>query len=308
MNQRTLFIIAGSLATLLLQVAAILLGPMGIIASIFTPFPAAYVFMRQGMSAGGGVVVLVMAVLAVAGDSAQATLYFLQFGLGSFVLPFLLRLGQPWDRAVAGTLVTMTAAAGLALFILSIHHQTSIAGVVDGFIQGEVERFLAVYQQSGPAQDQLHEVRAMAENVGRFLASAYPGIAIAVTGGLLLITTALLAKWAAGKYQIPGVPFSSWKAPEKLIWGLILAGFGVFFADGSLQRLALNLATVLLPIYFLQGMAVVTHFFVKKGISTGFRVAGYILVAIFNPLPLIITSIGVFDLWADFRKPRVKKT
>ena len=31
---------------------------------------------------------------------------------------------------------------------------------------------------------------------------------------------------------------------------------------------------------------------------------GYLLVTLVNPLPLMVTGLGVFDLWADFRKPK----
>jgi hypothetical protein len=26
-----------------------------------------------------------------------------------------------------------------------------------------------------------------------------------------------------------------------------------------------------------------------------------------SPLPMIVTGVGIFDLWADFRKPRLNK-
>jgi uncharacterized protein YybS (DUF2232 family) len=71
---------------------------------------------------------------------------------------------------------------------------------------------------------------------------------------------------------------------------------------------ALNLLTVLLPIYFLQGLAIVNHFFRKKGVSPLLQTLGYLLIAVLNPFPLIVTGVGIFDLWADFRKPRKKRT
>jgi uncharacterized protein YybS (DUF2232 family) len=103
---------------------------------------------------------------------------------------------------------------------------------------------------------------------------------------------------------VPGTAFPAWKAPEQLVWVLILAGFIVAFGDGLLATFALNLLVILLPIYFLQGLAVIDCFFRRKAFSPIIRAIGYLLLTLVNPLPMVVTGIGVFDLWADFRKPR----
>jgi hypothetical protein len=51
----------------------------------------------------------------------------------------------------------------------------------------------------------------------------------------------------------------------------------------------------------------VTFFFWKKKFGPWFRALGYVLIVTINPLPLLVIGIGVFDLWIDFRKPRIKK-
>jgi uncharacterized protein YybS (DUF2232 family) len=61
---------------------------------------------------------------------------------------------------------------------------------------------------------------------------------------------------------------------------------------------------ILLPVYFLQGLAVIDCFFRRKSFSPVIRTIGYLLVTLVNPLPMLVTGIGVFDMWADFRKPR----
>jgi uncharacterized protein YybS (DUF2232 family) len=78
----------------------------------------------------------------------------------------------------------------------------------------------------------------------------------------------------------------------------------VVFVDGRIGTFALNLLVILLPVYFLQGLAVIDCFFRRKAFSPVFRVIGYLLVTLVNPLPIVVTGVGVFDLWADFRKPK----
>ena len=59
-------------------------------------------------------------------------------------------------------------------------------------------------------------------------------------------------------------------------------------------------------LYFLQGLAVVSSFLQRKKYPPAIKGLIYLLVFILNPLPMIITGVGVFDLWIDFRRPRNK--
>ncbi len=71
--------------------------------------------------------------------------------------------------------------------------------------------------------------------------------------------------------------------------------------------MAINVLIVILPLYFLQGLAVVEHFLSRKGLSPLLRGVSFLLLLLVNPLPVMVTGVGVFDLWADFRKPRLNK-
>lgn len=122
------------------------------------------------------------------------------------------------------------------------------------------------------------------------------------------MTVALLKVAPQRNYSVPGELFHHLKVPEHLIWLLIIAGFSLLLKQSLIQQVSLNILTVLLPLYFLQGIAIITFFFKKKAFSTLSRVFGYLLILVINPLPLLVTAIGVFDMWFDFRKPRVKTT
>jgi len=123
------------------------------------------------------------------------------------------------------------------------------------------------------------------------------------------VVTVLLLRWCArGNYLIPGVLFHEFRLTEWLIWFLITAGFGLLVDTVLVQQVALNMLTLLLPLYFLQGVAIMSFFLRKKGFSTVSQVFAYVMVLVINPLPLVVTAIGVFDMWFDFRKPRVKTT
>jgi uncharacterized protein YybS (DUF2232 family) len=119
----------------------------------------------------------------------------------------------------------------------------------------------------------------------------------------LLLLQRLKGNW----YQISGSPFATWRLPSGLIWVLIAAGFSLLAPVDAISLVGRNLLVVLLPLYFFQGMAIVNNFLRKKTYPPLVKGLIYLLLLIFNPLPIIITCVGVFDLWIDFRRPRQKK-
>jgi len=304
---KILYLLAAALVTLLLQLAPGLLGPAGIMLNLLAPLPAAFVCMLQGPAVGGAtVLVAALALVSISGPLGSVT-YLMQFGLGSFLLPLLLRRNWSWDRAVALTLAVVVAASAISAGGYLLSRGESVTKAVGSYVEAEIRHTLEVAAVPGEDGPEQAEQAAMVEQTVKLFTRIYPGLALAVTGTVLLLTLFLLTALARGRYEIPGVPFSLWKAPEQLVWLLIAAGFGSL-ASGELQTVAWNLLVVVLPIYFLQGLAVVSYFFRLRGFSPFMRGMGYLLLTVINPFQLLVAGIGVFDLWVDFRKPRIKKT
>lgn len=306
--QRGLYIGLGALAGYALFGAYAAFGFAAVIVNLFTPLPAAYIGMRHGSAAGGMTVALTLLIVILTGGPTQAVMYLVQFGIPGAVLPWLLNRGMAWDKAVVVVLWTMVAACIGGLLIFSIAAGESPLAVTDGLIDKEITQTSTVMQEmfagADLPADQSKEVAQAVESMAAFLQKAYPGIVMTVAGLMTLGLVLLLALLARGRYMLPGKAFPEWKAPEPLVWFLILSGFIVAFADGLVATFALNVLVVLLPVYFLQGLAVIDCFFRRKAFSPVIRTIGYLLVTLVNPLPMLVTGIGVFDLWADFRKPR----
>jgi len=303
-----LFPVLGAFATLGLLWAAGVLGPVGMVLAMLSPLPAAYVQMRQGLTTSLGVVVLVAVTLLLIDGPGGSLLYLLQFGLASLILPRFLLRGQSWDRAIAATAVIGTLLSLSLLFAYAQYSDQAAEEVVSGYIQGELVKVDEFYQQAELTPTQAEELKALTAGTADYLLTAYPALIMVANSALLLLVVILLARLSQGHYRIPGPPLYLWKAPEVLIWGVILGGFGVFFASGLLHQVSVNFLTLLLPVYFLQGMAVVAHFFQRRGTAPFLRVLGYMMLVIVNPLPAVVTGIGIFDLWLDFRNPKEKKT
>jgi len=308
MMPKALMVLLGALSGYLLFGAAGALGAAAVLVNLLTPLPAAVLGMRFGSAWGATVVILTMTAVLVTSGVTSALFYMAQFGLPSLLLPWLLGRGMPWDRAVVATLAMMLTFGVLVLLGITSGAGQSPVGFVTEQIDKEIDQAITMMQEfAGTEQtpEAAEAFREMTAGMSALMHQAYPAMLVVVCAALQLITVAVLA-FVVRPVPLPGTPFARWRSPELLVWVLIVAGFGVVFATGALQSVAINVLIVLLPVYFLQGLAVVESFLARKGLAPALRALTYLFLLVINPLPMIVTGLGVFALWADFRKPRIR--
>lgn len=306
MQQQVALTVAGIGATLLCFLGATHLGPAGAMLNFLTPFPICYLGLRFGIKNG------VLAVLAV-GIALGSLIplhslmaYFGLFGLSSLLMPVLLKGRVAWDRAIAITVLGVMAVSMLTVAAYLMGSDESAGTLIDQYLQAETELAMQAYQDAGLSGSQLEQMGEVASQVADFIRGTFFGLYMAGALAVQLVTLLLLQRMKAEHYRIEGVKFARWRLPAALIWLLILAGFGMLVPQEHVQLVARNSLAVLLPIYFLQGLAVVANFLQRKAYPPALKGMIYVMLFIFNPLPLIVTGVGVFDLWVDFRRPRKK--
>lgn len=305
---KALLVLLGGLAGYLLFGAAGALGAGAVLVNLLTPLPPAVLGMRYTPALGWAAVGLTVVAILVTSGVTPTLLYMTQFGLPAVLLPWLFKRGVAWDRAIVTVLGLMLAFGTVVLLGVTAGSGQSPFEVVDAQIDKEIDQALTLMQEfagSEQTPESAEALREVTQSMGELMHRAYPGMLIVVCAVLQLFTVAVLA-FLARPAGLPGGAFARWRAPELLIWVLIATGFGVVFAAGAVQSVAINVLIILLPVYFLQGLAVVEHFLARKGLSFWLRGLSYLILLVINPLPMIITAVGVFDLWADFRKPRLK--
>ena len=99
----------------------------------------------------------------------------------------------------------------------------------------------------------------------------------------------------------PEPPLYQWAAPEWLIFPLLGAGFLLLVPVAAVRFAGLNLLLVLAVLYFSQGLAVVATWFHRLGLPRVLRMIGYPLMFL-NPVFFVIITLGLMDLWLDFRR------
>ena len=94
-----------------------------------------------------------------------------------------------------------------------------------------------------------------------------------------------------------------WSSPERMVWGLIAAGFSLFLPLSGIRFLAINTVIVLSVIYVFHGLSVLLFFFNKYHVPSWLRILGYFLIFFqFLFFGVGLAMVGLFDQWIDFRK------
>ena len=124
-----------------------------------------------------------------------------------------------------------------------------------------------------------------------------------VNMGLVAWLNVVLARqlYALLGWGEPDPPLYHWVAPEWLIFLLVGAGFLLLVPITAVRFTGLNLLLILAVLYFAQGLAVVANWFHRLGLPRPLRIVGYPLMFL-NPVFFVIITLGLIDLWLDFRR------
>lgn len=298
-------VIKGSAVTLALFLAYISLPLVGILPGIVVPVAGVYYSLKSGRIVGIIIVVATAALLAVVIDPVTTTIYLMQCGVMTLTLPEFLSRGKGGSRsivyAVAINLVVILAVA-VAYGMLSGHNLH--AQVLKG-INSSITQTITLYEKAGIKGDELKSFQQAMQQSGILIGQIYPAL---VTVGLSVVAglNLLLLRKLASRYSLSLLldDFNRFKNPDQLIWVLIVAGFAMLVDNGVVTLSALNLLVIIVSLYFIQGMAIITHSFNRFVVPGFVRFIFYLLLTLQPFLTLLVAVLGIFDLWGDFRTPK----
>ena len=295
------------LATVGLVLAAGALKATSFFFNLLVPLPIAALTLRQGLRPGVIALVASAGIFAAISPAGGLIVYLLQFSIASLLLPLLLRQGQRWDKAIAISWAVMFISVAIVMVAEAAAQGISLSSMVNEYIAREIGQLKELYSQTEdlPAE-QKEQLLTVLDELKKTMSIIWPAVVACLAGFLLLIQVFLLWLLPATKNLLPGPIFIDWKAPDYLVWPMITAGFAAVFTTATIQAIAINLLIIMFPLYYLQGLAIVTYFFQQRGTSLWLRAISYLLLALFNPLPFFLAGVGLFDLWGNFRKVRVK--
>jgi uncharacterized protein YybS (DUF2232 family) len=224
-------------------------------------------------------------------------------------------LGEGWRQGIGkeafvvrGILAVM--AAGLvSIFFLAFSSGQGPLALVGGHVASNLSLTLEIYRQMEMPEETLALFEAALPRLEYALTRLLPAIT-----AMILILAAWLNLLAARpmvrhrNIDAPDLgPFMNWGVPPFFIWGFILTGLMLMLPVSPIRILGISCLLLLMPLYFLQGMAIIAFWFHHRGVPPLIRYALYALMLIQQILVILVLMVGIFDTWINFRK-RIQTT
>ena len=289
----------------LLSVALIPL--VGSVVIVLSPLPILFYYTKLGRVVGitavGLSLWLVISLLGLMSPEKIFPLFFL-IGLTGVFLSEALKQEWSIEKTVAIPLLFLMAAGAGFLTFHSFQSGQHPWQFINTYIHNSIQENIRIYGELDISSDQINLIRDNAPQITRFLTWTFPAIMTASTG-ICLWLNILTARPFFRKHGLHYPDFGDlthWKAPEKIIWLLIAAGGTLLLPQDIAKFIGLNILIICLFIYLAEGISIIGFFFKVKKVPLVFRMMLYFLILVQQYLLLIVVALGLFDLWADFRK------
>ena len=287
--------------------ALIIFPPLGALIGILSPFPLAFIYLQRGRQVGLILITLVFVVLLTLVGPNQAMLFLAEYAVMALVLGESIGFKFPGDRCIASSALASGVMSTLFLVVLFGDQDASVKEFFEGQIRSHFSQSMGAFESMSKNKAEVADMKSFAEQVSKGFAASYPaflliGSLISSVANYALIRIAWTRLYGPGLFS--GAAFSEWICPENLIWGFILSGTALFLGQGLVADAGMNIFLIMLVIYFAQGLSIVVHFLKARNVQVFFWFVLFILIFVQPLLIGLVAGLGVFDIWADFRKLR----
>ncbi|MBT3367050.1 MAG: DUF2232 domain-containing protein [Nitrospina sp.] len=281
--------------------------PLGALVGVLSPFPIIFLYLQRGRQVGIILIALIFVMLLLLVGPNQAMLFLAEYALLALLMGEMIRFRLPGDRCIGISALASGFVSIVLLLALFSDQDTSVKAFFEEQIRAHFSQSMEAFESMGENKTEVAEMKAFAERTAEVFAASYPaflliGSLIGAAANYALIRIAWTRLYGPGLFS--GRTFSEWVCSENLIWGFILSGAALFLGQGMLADAGLNIFLVMLVIYFAQGLSIVVHFLKARNVQVVFWFVLFILIFVQPLLIGLVAGLGVFDIWADFRKLR----
>ena len=309
-GQQTKNLLLGSIFSALLFSSSMSVPFVGFVAGFVAASPLTHVRINSDVRQATLSMLIAAIIVAAAFTGPVALWYIAQCGLSGLIVSELLVRDYKADRILFwGTLSSTFASACFVIFLSMVMGQ-GINAIASKEIMTGINQVISIYeQQKSISTEEMELIRQGIKKAGNLMLRIYPALAV-INMFIFSSVTLLLGKWLLSRktgLEIHKSCFSEFKTPELLIWPLIVSGFSLLLPDKLLNTIALNLLALLLPLYFLQGLAVIFSLCNRNQYKNILKVISSVLLITQPYLIVVVTVAGLFELLGEFRTPRLKR-
>ena len=295
------------LLTAVLLIPSLFPEEIGWLAS-FVPLPIFYYLVVLGIKDGTILIrnaILLSAVGALLIGSMPVLLFSLTMvPLGVIFSRAVSNRKKPAETGLSGalalTLVWILFGVGLGI----IHQANPYTNLLFELDEGLSSGLLLYEESTELTPETLESIRSAVELLRNSIPKVLPALLLSA---ILTITwlNLVLGHWLLkrkNKELTVWPDYIEWKLPEPLVWLVIVSGITVFVLPAPMSTVGVNLLIVCITVYFFQGLAIVASLLNKWSVPMLIRVLIYALIFIQTYGIIILSFLGLVDVWADFRK------
>lgn len=298
-------IASGTVISMLIIFVTMYLPVLGFFMAMVLPMPILYFRLKLGREPGIALMVAVfaMAWAATNGSSIDMLFYGALLLLG-FFLGESLEMRLSIEKSVVYTVLLTIGICSAAFFFYAALNGQEIVPLVSGYVAENVKLTLTLYENMGMSQENIQLISDSVEAIQYVLVRMIPALLVIILTFVIWVDILFIKKILdkKGIHLKELQDLSQWKAPERLVWVAIFLGVLMFIPGKNIKIAAFNCIMVLMPVYFFQGIAIVSFISDKRRLPIVVKLFIYTIIAIQQILILVIVGVGFFDTWMNFRK------
>jgi len=301
---------SGSVIFFLLASAWVpLIGPFF---SLLIPLPFLYYSSKLGLKQGLKTSFITLFIIGLIGKLAgyqHIVIFCLEFGLLGLIISEIYRRELSFVLTIFWGTLLMLFVGAIFLFIIGLSRKMGPLELIIDYFQTNLMQAFAIYENTGLDQGKVAQLQQYGKLLSDLITKVYPSLIIVGTGFVVWLNVVVskpLFRLRNVKYPDFG-QLHMWQAPEIMVWGVIAAGFALFFPVTGIKLISINSLIVMSVIYVFSGLSIVMFFLNRYNIPSWARVGIYALIIIQQMFLLLLALAGLFDQWIDFRKIHKRK-
>ena len=231
------------------------------------------------------------------------------FGVLDVILLMLIRKNVKWPALIGAAVIYFTVIFG-GIYLMSRNVPGQDLGtVMISQFNSQSDAFVFELKKAGASAQDIQSFRQMYD---LFFIKLLPGLMFLSVVFMAFLNYFVVRLFAYQRYGIKNeIPsFELWHLNEPVIWALIASALAIIANNiipfKWIYYAAINVLTVVANFYMVIGTAIVS-FYLKKFKAPGFfRAITYLFIifaaVVFPAFILLVTILGVFDTWFNFRK------
>ncbi len=173
---------------------------------------------------------------------------------------------------------------------------------------GLTQTYELYHQQANLTPDVLLSIEQLVKELKDLIPRILPGLL-----GCLAVLTVWINQTIGNSIilrlqpeNVPWPKFSAWQIPEKFIWVAISAVIIILLGPGNIKNTGLSLGLICTLIYFFQGLAILVYLLSKWNVPGYFRIIIYMIIVVQSFGFIMLTILGLADVWLNLRKQQLQ--